>query len=97
MYKVYNITSDRWIFISCEDTNEPDEFVALVKEYSLNVSGSVKAYSEKTQYIIDKDPLKLIFQWDDLFGITVIVPDKTDIKLAEKTLIDLCESLNQKM
>jgi hypothetical protein len=90
------VTSERWIYILGKDSlEEPDSFVKLVKEYSFQLSGTVKAVSEATQYIIDNDPLNLMFQWDSCFGITVVVPEKTDIKLAEKTMQELCDKLNK--
>ena len=38
-------------------------------------------------------PNKERFQWDDCFGITVIVPKSTDLDKAYNTLKDLCENI----
>jgi len=96
--KIDNISTDsdvHWIWISGEeDFDEPHKFVKLVKEYATQLSGQVKVFSKNAQWVVTNDPLKLIFQCDDLFGITVIVPRKTDINLAKKTLQDLCDKLN---
>ena len=104
MYKILDISTaehsnsnelERWVYISCEDYDTPDEFAVLVKEYRSQLSGKVKAISDDARYVIDNDPLKLVFQWDSCFGITVVVPiKKTDITIAEKTLQDLCDKLN---
>jgi len=97
MYKLGLTSEERWIFISGEDSfYEPDEFIELVKEYRLRLLGTIKAVSDETQYIIDNDPLKLLFQWDSCFGITVVVPTETDIAAAEKAMRELCDRLNQK-
>ena len=95
MYKIINISKDRWIFISAEfSTDEPDSFINLVKEYQSHVSGQIVKVSDDMQYSINNDPLSLIFQWDSLFGITVIVPDEIDISIAEKTMNHICDKLN---
>ncbi|MDR2903227.1 MAG: hypothetical protein LBU77_01785 [Clostridiales bacterium] len=97
MYKVESISHDRWIFISSENSlHDPDEFIALIKEYQLQIGGEIVAVSEDTQYALTNDPLQLVFQWDSLFGITVVVPDETDIVFAEKTMHLLCDHLNKK-
>ena len=90
MYRLESISKERWIFISCDSFDEPDEFVALVKEYQEQLRGKLIAVSDATQYSIMNDPLELIFQWDTLFGITVIVPLKTDITIAKNAMQCLC-------
>lgn len=97
MYKLELTSKERWLFISSENSiEEPDEFVELVKEYQLEVGGEIIAVSEETQYSITNDPLKLVFQWDTLFGITIIVPPDIKISNAEKTMQNLCHKLNEK-
>jgi len=97
MYKLELTSAERWIYITGERSfDEPGEFVELVKEYQAHLSGTIKAVSDEMQYIVDNDPLKLIFQWDSCFGITVIVPTETVIATAEKALSELCERLNNK-
>ena len=95
MYQISHISKEIWIFISAEfSTNEPDSFIDFVKEYQSQVSGQIVEVSNNMQYSIDKDPLSLIFQWDSLFGITVIVPHETALETAEKTLRHICDLLN---
>lgn len=94
MFKVHPPDKDRWIFIFTDDIDEPDEFIVLVKAYRDILNGKIIEVSDMMQYKIDNDELGLIFQWDDCFGITVVVPDKTDLIKAYNALIELCESLN---
>ena len=97
MYKLASISKERWLSISGDDSwYFPDEFFVLLKAYESQLNGTISEVSEDMQYIVSNDPLKLIFQWDSCFGITVIVPDETDMAIAEKTIIDLCNALNQK-
>ena len=97
MYKLELTSKERWIFIFSDNSlEEPDEFVELVKEYQIEIGGEIIAVSEETQYTITNDPLQLVFQWDTLFGITVIVPHNTKISDAENAMYFLCEKLNEK-
>ncbi|MBQ4310448.1 MAG: hypothetical protein II773_02525, partial [Oscillospiraceae bacterium] len=66
---------------------------ALVKAYSNMVHGKITGSSELMRYKIDNDELGLIFQWDDCFGITVVVPQSTDLNRAYITLKSLCETI----
>lgn len=93
MYRVYPPDRERWIFIFSDDPDEPEEFAALVKAYCSMVHGKITEISEDMQYKIDGDELGLIFQWDDCFGITVIVPNSTDIDIAFNTLKNLCDTI----
>ncbi|WP_278961833.1 hypothetical protein [Ruminococcus bicirculans (ex Wegman et al. 2014)] len=77
MYEVRWPNKERWIFIFCDYPGEPDEFVVLLKAYRDMVHGKIRAISDSMQYKVDNDELGLIFQWDDCFGITVIVPKST--------------------
>lgn len=96
MYIVNSPTEERWIYISFDkwDCEETDSFVRLVKAYRNKLSGKIVPISEEMQYKIDNDDLDLIFQWDSCFGITVVVPDRTDLTKAYNTLVELCESFN---
>lgn len=93
MYEVRWPNKERWIFIFCDYPSEPDEFVALLKAYRDMVRGKIREIPDLTQYKVDNDELGLIFQWDDCFGITVIVPKSTDLDKAYNTLKDLCENI----
>ncbi len=94
MYCVRPPDKERWIFIFTNKIDEPDEFVTLVKEYRNNLNGSVQKVSDMMQYKIDNDEPGLLFQWDYCFGITVVVPDSTDLEKAYTVLRKLCASLN---
>lgn len=89
------IRSGGYLFFS-DDYNEPDDFVKLVKLYRDMVNGRIYQVSELPDYKIENDKLNLTFQWDDCFGITVVVPVETDINIAFETLKSLCDELNRK-
>ena len=90
-------SADRWVYVYGEcSIYDPDEFVELVKEYQKRLSGKIKHASEHTQYYIDNDPLRLVFQWDSLFGIVVIVPRSTNMDVAKTTLREICDVINQR-
>lgn len=97
MYSVNLPTKERWVYISFDeqDCEEPDSFVRLIKAYADKLSGKIVAVPEEMQYRIDNDASGLLFQWDSCFGITVVVPDGTDLTKAYNTLTELCESLNR--
>jgi len=76
-YRILHISKDdKWIFIICneEDSiNECEPFVALVKSIAQKWNngewqGKISSVGE-TRYRINNDPLNLVYQWDDLFGI----------------------------
>lgn len=95
MFKITSINEDRWIFISSPDSvYDSDSFVKLVQEYNSQLNGEFVEISSDMQYIITSDPLKLIFQWDGLFGITVVVSEDIDMSVARDTLQKLCDTLN---
>jgi hypothetical protein len=94
-FKIDLVSKERWIFVSAKDSHYfTDAFVELVKKYQSLYSGKIKEGQHQMQYIIENDPLKLVFQWDDLFGITIIVPPDINIKEVEKTISNLCNELN---
>ena len=96
MYKVKHASRERWIFIDGEGSfDEPDAFVQLLKAYQSEWLGEIIMVSQDILYRLENDPLKLIFQWDSCFGITVIVPPETDILAAEKGMKDLCDRMNK--
>lgn len=95
IFEVSKPNKERWIFIFSDDYDEPDDFVTLVKAYRDMVNGRIYQVSELPDYKIENDKLSLTFQWDDCFGITVVVPDETDINIAFETLKNLCDKLNR--
>lgn len=91
-------STERWIFIYAEQNIEDtEEFVIFVREYELLLSGEVFLVPGDLHFRVTNDPLKLIFQWDSLFGISVIVPDETDMNTAMKTMRNLCDIINEKL
>lgn len=75
-YKITSINEkERWIFLYADewDCEETDSFVYLVKKIRDDLQGKV-IDKGMTTYSIDNDPLQLVFQWDSLFGITVVYP-----------------------
>jgi len=91
-------STERWIFIFAEQNIEDtEEFVIFVREYELLLSGEVFLVPGDLHFGVTNDPLKLIFQWDSLFGISVIVPDETDMNTAMKTMRNLCDIINEKL
>lgn len=93
MFKVQPPDKERWIFIISDNIDKPDEFIALVKAYRDKLNGKIIEISDMMQYKIDNDELGLIFQWDDCFGITVVVPKPTELDTAYAVLKRLCMSL----
>ena len=79
LYKINMITQeDGWIAI---DTNgwgsEPVRFLAdsIAEEMGKEV---FQPYEGDAQYMIQGDPYKLMFQYDDVFGTVVILNDMKD-------------------
>lgn len=76
-YKIWYINErERWISIGSNDdsdTEEEDSFVYLVKWIQAETKGKIKEVGWM-QYKIDGDGIGFIYQWDDLFGITIIYP-----------------------
>lgn len=93
MFKVNPPDRERWIFISSDDYDEPDEFITLLKSYRDKLQGEIMEVSDMMQYKISNDELNLVFQWDSCFGITVVVPQSTDLNKAYDTLKKICETI----
>ena len=77
-YRISSINeSDRWVFISSndDDINDTDSFVFLIKTIASQAGAKVKEVGN-FQYAFDGDPMKLTYQWDSLFGISVIYPSE---------------------
>ena len=77
-YRISSINeSDRWVLISSndDDINDTDSFVFLIKTIASQAGAKVKEVGN-FQYAFDGDPMKLTYQWDGLFGISVIYPSE---------------------
>ena len=75
-YKIISIDEkQRWIFLQADewDLEEPDSFNFLVKKIRSQVNGEIVDIGDD-RYRIKNDPCNLIYQWDSLFGITIIYP-----------------------
>ena len=81
-YKIFMVDeNEKWIFITYDDWDEPDGFVALVKRICDNCNGSIYSVGD-VQYKIKGDKFDLTYQFDSLFGTVVIYNDfspKSDV------------------
>lgn len=66
-----DVSRSSWIFVWCEDWDEPDGFMNLIEEIEKDCSGKIKAVGSG-QFKIEGGKMDLTYQWDDLFGIVVI-------------------------
>lgn len=83
---------NRWIFLSSNDElelEEPNSFIFLLKKIRSRVEGHIIEVGEMC-YKIPEDGLGLNYQWDTLFGITVICPQDIDLEAT----IDFLLSIN---
>ncbi len=76
-YKITGIAeTDNWIYIKCNEedsVSENEPFVELVKYITKKWNndewqGKISSVGE-ARYKVKNDPVDLIYQWDDLFGI----------------------------
>ncbi|MBQ8210087.1 MAG: hypothetical protein IJZ35_05855 [Clostridia bacterium] len=78
-YVSYIAKNDKWIFVQCNEEDsilDYEPFDALVKSIAKKwnnnqYDGNITSIGN-TQYKIKNDPMDLIYQWDDLFGIVLI-------------------------
>lgn len=90
-YEIYIVSEkSKWIHISDSwGSYEREPFDFLVKY----IQGERKLYSVgEDQYRIEKDPYKLIYQWDSCFGIVIIYKDEDD---RETVLSFIQEKINK--
>ena len=84
-YTIFSCNEEeRWLFISSndDDLNETDSFVFLLKAIAERINGKICSMGDFS-YKIDNDPLQLVYQWDSLFGITVVYPRNVSEKQAK--------------
>ena len=86
-YKITDISkSDNWIYIQCNEedsTSENNPFIELVKHIAKKWNnnewqGRIFSVGE-LRYKVKNDPIDLIYQWDDLFGIVFEYTNKTSL------------------
>ena len=96
-YKIENISlSDCWIFLDCKDEdslNDSTAFVNLLKFIAKQLNAGEwkeKIYSTggNMRYTIKNDPLNLVYQWDDLFGIVFDYKNSTNLDDVKSFLAD---------
>ena len=97
MEYTYSIRSvnkeDRWISLTSNnkwDLEEPDSFVFLLKKIRDRVQGHIVEIGEMC-YGIPEDGLGLSYQWDTLFGISIVYPQTTPAEM----VIDFLLSVNE--
>lgn len=93
-YSIRSIDKEsRWIFLTSNDEwdlEEPDAFVFLLKKIRDRVQGHIIEIGEM-YYGIPEDGLGLNYQWDTLFGITIVYPHT----VPAETVIDFLLSFNE--
>ena len=76
-YRITGVSeNDKWIYIKCNEEDsmfENEPFVELVKQITQKWNngewqGNISSVGEM-RYQINNDPISLVYQWDDLFGI----------------------------
>ncbi len=94
MEYTYNIRfideKTRWIFLSDNEglyQELPDSFIHMVRTAADNLGGKIRSVGNM-QYVIESEPLQLVFQWDELFGIVIIYPDAFSLSSVLKALLD---------
>ena len=91
-YSIEGISeAEHWIFVSSDDeldTEEPDSFVFLMKKIRDRVDGHIVEVDEMC-YGIPEDGMSLRYQWDTLFGITVIYPESTPLEKVTSFLLSI--------
>ena len=94
-YRLIHIDeSEQWIHISSDsdmDCEEPDAFVYFLKNVATDIGGKIYSVGDM-QYKVDADRLDLVFQWDGVFGISIIYPAKENLEQVIEFLQQYCIS-----
>ncbi|MBR7132911.1 MAG: hypothetical protein IKD04_05210 [Clostridia bacterium] len=78
-YRITDVSeTDNWIYVKCNEEDsisESDPFVDLVKYITKKWNnnewqGKISSVGEM-RYKVKNDPIDLVYQWDDLFGIVI--------------------------
>ncbi len=94
-YDILSVSEDsKWIFIICNevDSEEYEPFVALLKNIAQKWNngewqGKISSAGEM-RYRINNDPLNLVYQWDDLFGIVFDYKNSTNLNDVKSFIAD---------
>lgn len=88
-YSISGVTSDGWITIdTTADGANPTK--ALADRYARSIDKALwKPYADDEQYVVQKDPYGLTFQYDDMFGCVVILNKIED----KEAVIELLKKL----
>ena len=88
-YQISGVTDDGWITIDTS-VEGPQAIQALASRYAKQLDKAVwKPYADDEQYVVQKDPFRLTFQYDSMFGSVVILNDKAD----EAAVIEMLQKL----
>ena len=78
-YKIADVSkTEKWIYINCKEEDsilESEPFVELVKSIAKKWNdnewqGNIFSAGDM-RYKVKNDPIDLVYQWDDLFGIVL--------------------------
>ena len=95
-YKITDISeTDKWIYISCNEEDsvyESEPFVEVVKLIAKKWNdnewqGHISSVGEM-RYKVKNDPIDLVYQWDDLFGIVFEYKNSTNLDDVKSFLSD---------
>ena len=92
-YRLSHINElEQWIHISSDsgvDCEEPEAFIYFLKKIATDIGGKIFSVGD-IQYKIDTDSLNLVFQWDGVFGISIIYPIKDSLEQVVTFLKQYC-------
>lgn len=90
IYNILNINEEqRWITLVSNDEfdcEEPDSFFHFLQRIRRGVRGTIKELGEM-RYQIPEDNLGLVYQWDEVFCISIIYPQT----VSKEIVIDFLE------
>ena len=77
-YSISRVSENKWIYIECIEEDSALEhapFVELVKTIAMKWNNGLWqghiSQEGQMRYRIENDPLNLVYQWDDLYGIVL--------------------------
>ena len=75
--------------------DELDGFIMLLKSIEGDLDGRIlQLDGDEIKYVIDKDPYKLVYKWDTVEGISIILNDIKDTEAVTKMLYIHFEKLS---